>query len=642
MNVAETVRLLLVLGAALATPAFGQIAADSSLDPESPMDAMPGLGVDWPDMTKSLGPADSAETPAVVEAGERRYSVMIEGIATAERAAILARFNALSTLKAGEGKSANAAQIDRRAREDSDLLDRLLRAAGYYDAAVDARVDSALDGRLQVTLTAEPGVLYRFSDVNITGFDQADAGERALHDGVTLAAKDAVNVDDIIINRERLKETLNDSGYPFAKIGEPDVVVDHDTQLATLDLNVQPGGLRNFGTVRLTGTKLPFDARHVARIARFKTGERYNQDDIDDLKRALIATGLVSSASVEPVPGTDEKTADIAVNLEPAKLRTIAAEAGYGTGEGFRISASWTHRNLLRPEGAVTFKAILGTQEQYAGGVLRQSNFRKRDQVLNARIDFSHQNRRAFNARSFEVAAGIERQTNIIWQKKWIWSAGFELVTSDERDIVGAGIARRRTYYIAALPGTLNYDGTDSLLDPTRGYRLGFRLSPEISFQGSAFQYARGQIDASAYLPAGKKVVLAGRVRLGTILGAPADAIAPSRRFYAGGGGSVRGYGYQAIGPRDIANDPDGGRSLAEFALEARVRVGNFGVVPFLDGGNIYNRAYPDFSGFRYGAGIGARYYSNFGPIRIDVGTPLNRQKGDSRVTVFVSLGQAF
>ena len=163
-----------------------------------------------------------------------------------------------------------------------------------------------------------------------------------------------------------------------------------------------------------------------------------------------------------------------------------------------------------------------------------------------------------------------------------------------------------------------------------------------VSFQGSAFQYARGQIDASAYLPAGKKIVIAGRVRLGTILGAPADAIAPSRRFYAGGGGSVRGYGYQAIGPRDIANDPDGGRSLAEFALEARVRVGNFGVVPFLDGGNIYNRVYPDFSGFRYGAGIGARYYSNFGPIRIDVGTPLNRQKGDSRVTVFVSLGQAF
>ena len=607
MNVAETVRLLLVLGAALATPAFGQIAADSSLDPESPMDAMPGLGVDWPDMTKSLRPADPQAAPAVVEAEERRYSLTIEGIATAERAAILARFNALSTLKAGEGKSANAAQIDRRAREDSDLLDRLLRAVGYYDAAVDARVESALDGRLQVTLTAEPGVLYRFSDVNITGLDQANAGERALHDGVTLAAKDAVNVDDIIINRERLKETLNDSGYPFAKIGEPDVVVDHDTQLATLDLNVQPGGLRNFGTVRLTGTKLPFDARHVARIARFKTGERYNQDDVEDLKRALIATGLVSSASVEPVPGTDEKTADIAVNLEPAKLRTIAAEAGYGTGEGFRVSASWTHRNLLRPEGAVTFKAILGTQEQYAGGVLRQSNFRKRDQVLNARIDFSHQNRRAFNARSFELAAGIERQTNIIWQKKWIWSAGFELVTSDERDIVGAGIARRRTYYIAALPGTLNYDGTDSLLDPTRGYRLGFRLSPEISFQGRAFQYARGQIDASAYLPAGKKVVLAGRVRLGTILGAPADAIAPSRRFYAGGGGSVRGYGYQAIGPRDIANDPDGGRSLAEFALEARVRVGNFGVVPFLDGGNIYNRVYPDFSGFRYGAGSGAR-----------------------------------
>jgi translocation and assembly module TamA len=136
--------------------------------------------------------------------------------------------------------------------------------------------------------------------------------------------------------------------------------------------------------------------------------------------------------------------------------------------------------------------------------------------------------------------------------------------------------------------------------------------------------------------------VLAGRMRIGTIVGASSSQIAPSRRFYSGGGGSVRGYSYQAIGPRDPNGDPVGGRSLAEFALEARVRFGNFAVVPFVDAGTISDASLPNFSDMRYGAGIGLRYHSSFGPIRVDLGTPLNRRSGDTPVTVFVSLGQAF
>jgi translocation and assembly module TamA len=209
--------------------------------------------------------------------------------------------------------------------------------------------------------------------------------------------------------------------------------------------------------------------------------------------------------------------------------------------------------------------------------------------------------------------------------------------------IVSTGAPRRRTFFIGALPTTLTYDGSDDLLDPTKGFRLGARFSPEVSLQGQVFGYARVQIDASAYQSVTPKVVLAGRIRLGTIAGAPRDEIAPSRRFYAGGGASVRGYGYQDIGPRDPNNAPIGGRSLTEFSIEARVKAfGNFGVVPFLDGGNIYTSPLPKFTQFRFGTGIGLRYYSSFGPIRIDVGTPLNRQPGDARIAVYVSLGQAF
>ncbi len=445
-----------------------------------------------------------------------------------------------------------------------------------------------------------------------------------------------------MLREAELTRQIRKEGFPFAKVDAPELVVDHDTRSATLRMNVDPGGKRNFGQIVLSGSKLPFDAKHVALIARFKPGELYDQSKVDDLRRALVATGLVAQANVTPVLAANPDLADIAVGLEPAKMRTIAAEAGYGTGEGIRAELSWTHRNLIRPEGAVTLRGVAGTREQYGGATLRQSNFGKRDQVLNARVEASNVDRAAFDARSFGIAAGIERQTNIIWQKKWIWSVGAELLASEERDMTRIANAPRRTFFIGALPATLNYDGSDDLLDPTKGFRLGFRVSPEVSLESGTFTYVRAQLDGSYYLPAGQRVVMAGRIRLGTIAGANTNAIAPSRRFYSGGGGSVRGYGYQLIGPRDLANDPVGGRSLTEFAVEARVRVGSFGVVPFLDGGNIYSSSLPKFSKFRLGAGVGGRYYSSFGPIRIDVGTPLNPQKGDPRVTVFVSLGQAF
>jgi translocation and assembly module TamA len=370
-------------------------------------------------------------------------------------------------------------------------------------------------------------------------------------------------------------------------------------------------------------------------------GDLYDQAKIDDLKRAIIATGLASTVDVKPVPSAEPGRVDIAVAMEPAPPRTIAGELGYGTGEGARAEVSWTHRNLIRPEGSVTFRGVAGTREQYLGAVLRQSNFGVRDRVLNARIAASNIDRAAFEARTFEIGAGIERQTNIIWQKKWTWSLGAELIASDERDITAAALARR-TFFIGALPASLGYDGSDDLLDPRRGFRLGIRGGPEVSLDAGTFPYFRAQLDGSAYFPVGKTLTIAGRGRVATIVGAGNFRIAPSRRLYSGGGGSIRGYGFQMVGPRDINNDPIGGRSLVEFGLEARVRFGDFGVVPFLDGGNVYAGSTPKLSGLRYGAGIGGRYYSTFGPIRIDVATPLNPRRGDSRVTVFVSLGQAF
>jgi len=615
---------------------------DAALDPASPLQSLPDLGVDWPDLADPTVATAAAPGKADTVA-ERRYSVKVEGLEEiADAARLRLRFDEVSTLVQGHDKSANVAQIDRRAREDEETMRELLRAFGYYDGLAQARVDAAADGAIAVTIAVEPGPLYRFSRVELAGIAAAGDKEPALRRSFPVAADDPVDAERLTAAQVALRTALGREGFTFAKVGEPQIVIDHETRSATLTMDVTPAGARRFGAIVVRGRKL-FGPRHLALIARFAPGDAYDAALLDDFRRALIATSLVSAVELTPVESTDPEVVDIAVRLERAPRRTVAAEAGYGTGEGARFAVSWTHRNLIQPEGAVTFRGVAGTQEQLIGASLRRSNFKQRDQVLNAQVVASHTDRDAYDAKTFTIGAGIERLTNIIWQKEWTWSFGGELIASDERDVIQAtGVSRRRTFFIAALPTSLAYDGSNDLLNPSSGYRLSGRVSPELSLQSGTFGYTRAQIDGSAYLPVTARTSLAGRIRLGSILGTSRDRIAPSRRFYSGGGGSVRGYGYQDIGPRDIDNDPVGGRSLAEFSIEARVRFGDFGVVPFLDGGNLYTQTLPRFTGLRYGAGLGVRYYTSFGPIRVDVGTPLNPRTGDARVAVYVSLGQAF
>jgi translocation and assembly module TamA len=648
-------------GLALPVPARAQQspADPAELDPSAPLDPMPDLGVDWPDMASpdpviEPEPSDSAEATAAETASDniedsaaaRRYALRIEGLETvADSAELVERFDDKSVLRKDEDDPANAAQIDRRAREDAELLTSLLQSEGYYDAEVEPGI--GLEGeRIMVELVAKPGPRFTFRSVELQGIEAAGEQAGKLREAFAVKAGDPVVADQVIAAGVALRVALGEEGFALAEVGEQDIVLDHETATARLVLPVMPGQVARFGDITVTG-KPPFSPRHVAVIARFDKGDQFERSEVDDLRRALVATGLIASVETKLVPRDDGRTVDVAVHLEPAPMRTVAGELGYGTGEGVRLEASWQHRNFFNPEGALTLRGVAGTQEQLAAVSLRRSNFMRRDQVLTAQVSASNINRDAFDAKTLLLAAGLERQSNFIWQKKWTWSIGGELIASDERDTIGAtGIKRRRTYLIAAIPASLTYDGSDSLLDPTEGFRLGGRLSPELSFHGGTFGYTRAQLDASAYHPVSDRVVAAGRIRVGSIFGADRDDIAPSRRFYSGGGGSVRGYGYQRLGPRDVDDDPIGGRSLAEFSLEARVRLkafgGNFGIVPFLDGGTLSTQSMPDFGDWQFGAGIGVRYYSSFGPIRIDVGTPLNPKSDDSRVAVVVSLGQAF
>ena len=204
----------------------------------------------------------------------------------------------------------------------------------------------------------------------------------------------------------------------------------------------------------------------------------------------------------------------------------------------------------------------------------------------------------------------------------------------------------KRDIAVISVPASLALDFSDDPLDPKRGWRVSADLQPAYALGDENLWFARAQAQGSIYLPldSGGRTVVAGRLRMGAILNGRVPEVPPAYRFYSGGGGSVRGYEYQGIGPRLPGSDrPLGGVSLVETSVELRRELfGNWGAAVFIDGGSVGTEAIPDFSIVRFAAGAGVRYKLPFGPIRADIAIPLDRSNDQAAFQVYVSLGQAF
>ena len=629
-------------------PPLGPLAPSAPLPPPMAADA---------ELNLPLPPLGSVEPPPVLAATsdakipEIRYRLEIQGLKQID---LEGRFRDLSALLEKGRKAASASQVSARAGVDVQLAENLMRSAGYFDGVASAVVGPlpGADGQLLVAITATPGTRYALGTITLTGKDTAPlAPEPAsiARTALNLAPGTPIVADVIETGEANIVLRLPENGYPFAAVGQRDIVLDDTVYTGDYTLPVAAGRKSRFGGFRLAGDKV-FDARHIAILPRFKPGEFYDSRRVNDLRQALVATSLFSTVSVEPVAtGSIDadglETVDLLVRQTRGPARNLSANVGYGTGEGFRVSGTWTNRNLFAPEGAVLGSVVAGTNEQSVRGQFIRSNAGQRDRALQVGAAVSRQRLDAYNAESIDLNASLARVSTPIWQKRWTWSLGAELIGTRQSSFdVNVAARDRGTYLIAALPMQLGYDRSDNLLDPTRGFRLTARVSPEAQKRtgGSFDSYGRFLFEGSAYYPALSSLVIAGRARIGIINGAASADIAPSRRLYAGGGGSVRGYGYQQLGPRGADDKPIGGNSLTEFALEARYRFGDYGIVPFVDAGRVGEGSTPSLSGMRYGVGIGGRYYTSFGPMRIDIATPINRQPGEGRVALYISIGQAF
>jgi len=591
--------------------------------------------------------AEPAASDDEGEAQRVRYALIVEGM---DETGLEGRFRDLSALDDAEGEAVNGAMIAARAEEDVALVVRLLRSEGYYDAVATSAIEQLpaegdAPGRLRVTLTVAAGHRYNFGAIAINGPDTEPPGMARrflpLESGAPIRAVDVEAAEANVLLR------LPQEGYPFPQLSLRDIVLDPDTRLGDYTLPLDPGPRARFAGFTTEGEKMAFDVAHVGVLARFRRGELYDRRKVDDLREAMVSTRLFSTVSAEPVL-TGERAEDgtryvnILVRQQAGPARSIDASAGYSTGEGFRLEGAWEHRNLFPPEGALRLAAIAGTQEQNLSVRFRRSNWGQRDRALLLQLDIGRRDFEAFQGYTARLYGLVSRESTPIWQKRWTYAYGAELLATNENRNGNAVVSLSDAYYIGGLIGQLGYDRSNSLLDPTRGFRLLARVNPEASLRDGSRFYVRNLIEGSLYYPVGEQFVIAGRARLGSIFGIARDDLAPSRRLYAGGGGSVRGYGFQELGPRDMNNVPLGGRSLAEFAVEGRYRFGNYGVVAFVDAGQVYEAQYPTFDSMRFGVGIGGRVYTNFGPVRVDVATPIGRRAGETLINVYVSIGQAF
>ncbi|PKP90365.1 MAG: hypothetical protein CVT77_15245 [Alphaproteobacteria bacterium HGW-Alphaproteobacteria-16] len=632
-----------------AAPDQGEsIAAIEPIEDAPPLDE---AGVEA-EIAGPLVPLDQFDTTPVAAAApvndeaavEIRYATTIVGL---DEVGLDDQFEDLSALEDGDGVAANAAIIGARAREDEALAVRLMRSLGYYDATATSSIAQTPQGErpVTVTLTAVPGPLYRIGSIRIEADPTVPSS--LIADNFRLKVDDPIDAVRVQAAEAAVSVALPQSGYPFAQVGQRDILLDETTLKGDYTLPIEVGPRGSFGGVRTEGDPV-FAVDHISVLSRFDRDELYDSRKVDDLRDALIATSLFSTVSVEPVKtgevGPDgTEYVDLLVRQTRGPARTLAGEVGYSTGQGFRAEASWTHRNLFPPEGALIGTAVVGTQEQGASATFRRSNAGRRDRTFQLGASALRSDVEAFTGLTGTLSARMSYDSTPIWQKKLTYSFGIELVgTSEDRFDFTRGARERGLYFIGALPLFAGWDMSDDLLNPTRGWRVKVNLSPETSVRGAVRPYARAMVEGTAYYPVTDSIVIGGRARFGTIQGIDRNDLAPSRRFYAGGGGSVRGFGYQQLGPRAPDGRPVGGRSFNEFAIEARYRFGDYGIVPFIDAGQVYEDGLPKLTNMRFGAGIGARMYTNFGPLRLDVATPINRQPGESRIALYISIGQAF
>ncbi len=555
----------------------------------------------------------------------------------------------------------------------------ILRSHGYYAGSVEGRIDppgsgaerSEGGGKAVARVVFTPGPRYTMGRAVVTAFHRdvsppeeaalggktsggsktgpvvaPEAGARTVRGpglpaglaDVGLASGSPATADAVLDAVDRTVAAFRNHGYPFAKLDSTRYIVDHNTRTLEADVRIDAGAFARMGDIRVLGES-PVTIGYLEALQTWTPGNPWNQEAVDALSDSLRNSGLMRSISLTPAETADAQgRRDIVASLEPTPPRTLSGALKYDSDFGFGVQGGWEHRNFTGRGDSLRLSMPLWMDLQELTAQYRLPYFLDKDQAFIAQAGLLNQDTDAYDLRSFAASAGVERRFSRYWTGSLQGSAEGGQVKDPHEP--------RRRYVMLGVPASLAYDDTGSLLNAEKGMRASLAATPYTGTYFDDFSVVRTRLDAQLFYPlvGEDTLVLALRGAYGSLWGANAQQVPPSVRFYSGGGGSVRGYEYQSLGPRDDDDNPLGGTSLVEFGVEPRWKITpEWGVVAFVDGGMAYDDAVKSFgSDLRWGAGVGLRYYTAIGPVRFDVATPLTPREDDAPLQFYISIGQSF
>ncbi|MDH3659445.1 MAG: autotransporter assembly complex protein TamA [Alphaproteobacteria bacterium] len=580
---------------------------------------------------------EEASANTDLEAAERfAYEVVFENLSQGRTKEILEQI--AETQRLADQPPTSFSRLRRRAEGDVPRLVQALRARGFYRAAVTLDIDRTTSP-ITITYTFDAGPIYEIGKVTIEltpptedDIDLPSPKKLNLRKGKRASSIKVIEAETELLQR------VKKQGFANAVLGDRTVIVDHDTAKMDITFRLNPGPKIYFGETTVVGNE-EVEARFLRRLLEWKPGKLVTPERLQTTQLNLIETGLFNSVRIEPGKKPDDQgRVPIKILIKEAKHRTIEAGIRYRTDEGIGGSLGWEHRNLLGTGEQLGFELDGSEIGWHLRGEAREPDFLRRRQALVIGAEIAVENTDAFESQSIGASIGIERSVG----------DGMELA---------AGVAFRASeveqdgdtegFGLLSLPASFSWDHSNNLLDPSRGGRLSIQNEPFVDVFGNDVAFNKTTVAYSRYQRVRKenpRLILAARTKAGFLFGTQRDNVPADERFYAGGGGSVRGFGFQLAGELDDDDDPIGGRSLFEVAGELRSQfTDTIGAALFVDSGAAFGSTVPDFEeDLRVGAGGGLRYFSPVGPIRLDVGFPLNGRDSDAAFQIYVSIGQAF
>jgi translocation and assembly module TamA len=543
-----------------------------------------------------------------------------------------------------------------RARSDIPRLQTALDSFGYYlnkvgvtiggHALADPQLPAWLDSvapntSVDVAVAVDTGPLFRLGTVVIEGgIPDVDRQTLGLRSGDTAIAANVLDA------RTRLLDALQEDGYALASVEAPVVMADDAHHEIDVTYKATTGPRVEIGTISFKGLE-DVNEGFARRLLTIKTGDRYKPSAIEKARRALMAQGVFSGVNVRAADHlSQDGRIPLAFEVEERKRHAVTVAGSYSTDLGISLSTTWSHRNLFGNAEQLNLTAAgtgLGTSTTGVGYNLSaqfiKPLFPGPDETLEIDLSGVKENFEAYDQTAERLAGFLRRK----FSDQWTGSAGLSLLHDD---VSQEGVDR--TYELLAVPLTVSYDTTgltDLPLDPTAGVRASFIATPTRSFDSSHLTFLVLQLSGSTYfdLLGDGRSVLALRGLTGTILGAATDDLPPDQRLYAGGSGTVRGFAYQSIGPQFADGNPQGAKSIDAATIEFRQRFGgDWGGAGFVDAGQASADGPPFTGTVEVGAGLGARYYTSIGALRLDVAVPLTHISGGDAFEIYVGLGQAF